>query len=361
MPKVHIDEVFPNNSISPMVVNFQNGYVGSKFKPSCCALLTDTKNNVKCIATEVEHLLYTGKEEKEALGKTLILTRNKTTGKVRLMEVSNVELKPLLKMDTEKSNSELDTSILELSRKFGSKKQKTRMEQKEKLKVNVQTVSEQMHNVTVNVTEGQLDLSSYIKNDSDDFYIPPIDRAADKPENVYDINKILSQEQFKQIFEEIDGKNFMEELPKWMQDIFDKKQLSEEHKVLLLYAASLLKLYSTLMKDISKKGFTVCPQSSTLNDIIFKNFTTCTNGKRNRPLQYKDKAFCHGLVFLLLINNLKFSIDELSKNTKYSVKVLITKFKVIGATIIPSGSSKIAHLKIPLSTPNSGRRKSAKF
>ncbi|CAG9790641.1 unnamed protein product [Diatraea saccharalis] len=361
MPKIHIDEIYPKNSVYPMVVNFQNGYVTDALQSQSCVLLQNKNNGEKALATKISGLIYSGNEVKDDF-KTLILARNKITGKVRLIETGIAELKPMLKTDNNKTNTELDTSYLELSRKFGSKKHKKIVEHREKLKVNVQTVTEQMHNVTVNITEDQFDLSSYIKTDSDDFYIPPINRDADKPEDVYDLHKILSKEQYDEIYSEMEKENYKSELLPWIKDIVEtKKNMPEELTVLALYASVLLKLFSILTKEIVKKNFVICAASPTLNKIVLQNFTTNVNGKRNRPLQYKDKAFCHALVFLLLINNLKYDLDEISKNVKFSLKTFMAKFKVIGATIVTSGSKKIAQLKLPLSTVSTGRRKSAKF
>lgn len=361
MPKIHIDEVYPKESIYQTIVNFQNGYTTEEFKSKRCLLLEDKVNDQKTIATEVCGLVYAGNIQDEVLGKTLILARNNVTGKVRLIEVGNVELKPVIKSSVDQSNIALDTSRLELSRKFGSKKQKKQMEQKEKLKVNVQTVTEQMHNVTVNITEDQLDLSSYIKPDNDDFYIPPINREAQSPDQVYDIYKMLSKEEFDQIFKEISQNDYLSQMQPFIKDMISTKKLSDEYVVLAVYASTLLQLFSTMMKDIMKKTFVACPLSPTLNDLVLKNFTTFSNGKRGRSMQYKDKTFCYVLVILLLINNFKCDIEELSKHLKYSSKTMMIKFRIIGATVVTNGDKKIAQLKLPLATVANARRKSAKF
>ncbi|XP_028162853.1 DNA-directed RNA polymerase I subunit RPA49-like [Ostrinia furnacalis] len=361
MPKLHIDEVYPKDSTYQMVVNFQNGYTTEKFKSKSCLLLKDKFNGEKSVVTEVSGLVYAGKEEQEDLGKTLILARNKITGKVRVIEVGNVELKPYVKQNSDQSVIGLDNSKLELSRKFGSKKQKQHMEQKEKLKINVQTVTEQMQNVTESVTEDQLDISSYIKTDSDDFYIPPINRQATSAREVYDMYKILSEDEYERIYNEIKDSDYMEQIQPWIRDMIATKDLSKEHTVLVVYASTLLKLFSTTMRDIVKKNYVAYSLSPTLNDILLKNFTTFSNGKRNRPMPYKDKTFCHVLVFLLIVNNFKCDIDELSKHMKYSAKTMMTKFRVIGATVVTMGDKKIAQLKLPLATVTNMRRKSAKF
>ncbi|KAL4710865.1 hypothetical protein ACJJTC_002495 [Scirpophaga incertulas] len=118
--KIHIDEIVPRNLSSPLILHFQNGYASSKFKAEKCALLKN-KTDKRTLVTEVAGLLYSGQEDNQDISKTLVLARNKVTGKVRLIEASCVELAPVLNI--EQRSSEFDTSYLELSRKFGSKKQ----------------------------------------------------------------------------------------------------------------------------------------------------------------------------------------------------------------------------------------------
>lgn len=358
MPKFQIDEVSSGNPTYPLIVNFQNGYTTDKFSSQNCMVLENEKNSSKTLLLELNNLIYAGDEVKDELWKTLTLSRNNKTGKVRIIEVGSAELKPVLKIS--ETSQLLETSNLELSRKFGSKKQKQQMEQREKLKVNVQTVTEQMQNITKNISEDQLDLSVYNKSDSDDFYIPPIDRTVDKVEDVYDINKILTEDQFEKIYSELEEKDYKTELLPILKNIVTSKKLSQEHTVLAVYANTLLKLYSTMVKDL-KKTFVSCPQSATLNEIVLSNFTTMTNGRRTRPTPYKDKALCHAIVFILLINNLKFELESLCQDMKLTSNNASMKVRVTGASLIGTGPKKVVQLKLPLNNKSGLRRKSAKF
>lgn len=360
MPQFQIDEICPKETVYPMVISFLNGYITQKFKTNDCLLLEDDKSEKKIVATELCDLIYSGEEEEEDLGQTLILARNNKTGKVRLIEAANVDLKPVLKSKSDTTEpTDADRSYLELSRKFGSKKHKQIMEQREKLKINVETVTEQMQNVTDSITEDQLDLSSYNKADSDDFYIPKINREASTVEEVYDIDTILTAEQCEKIYSEVEGTKYMSELNPFLKSIATK-EMSKQHTVLLVYAQTLLQLYSTLMRDISKKTFTACPYSATLNEIVLNNFLSNANGKRGRSPQFKDKSLCHALVFILLINNYKFNFNELCQELKLTLRTVNAKVALTGATLVTVGTKKIAQLKLPLSRP-ALRRQSAKF
>lgn len=235
------------------------------------------------------------------------------------------------------------------------------MEQREKLKVNIQTVTEQMLNVTETITKEKLDLSSYNNNDSDDFYIPPINRLADKPEDVYDIDKILTEDELENIWSELEGKDYESDMFTCIKSILSSRKLSEKHIILAVFANALLKLYVTNAREITKKSFVICPHSTKLNDIILSSFTTVTNGKRTRPLQYKDKALCHAFVFILLINKLKFELEGICDDVKLTVNNASMKVRVTGAHVVNSGNKKCVQLKLPLNTKIAFRRRSTKF
>nr|XP_034839020.1 DNA-directed RNA polymerase I subunit RPA49-like [Maniola hyperantus] len=360
MTQISIDEICPKKEIYPMIVNFQNGYVTDQFTAQDCIVLENSENKCKTIATVIDKLVYAGEEKSEELSKTFILTRNKKTGKVRLIESSVTDMKPILKIN-EPTPVVLETSNLELSRKFGSKKQKKQMEQREKLKVNVETVTEQMQNVTKTVSKDEIDLSLYDTQNSDDFYIPPINRAAATAEEIYDIDRILTEAQYEKIHSELEGKNYTSDMVPVVKNIVEKKKLSPKLVVLAVYASCLVQMYSSVVKTITAKSFVICPQSVTLNEIILNNFCTVINGRRNRPITYKDRALCHAMVFILLVSGLKIDFAELCETFKLSERNASMKIRVTGASVVTSGSKKTAQLKLPLNTKIPLRRKSTKF
>ncbi|XP_045782896.1 uncharacterized protein LOC123879297 [Maniola jurtina] len=361
MTQISIDEVCPKKGMYPMIINFQNGYVTDRFTEQECIVLENSENKLQTVATVIDKLVYAGEEKSEELTKTFILTRNKKTGKVRLIDSSVVDMKPILKMNSEPTQALLETSNLELSRKFGSKKQKKRMEQREKLKVNVETVTEQMQNVTKTISKDELDLSLYDTQNSDDFYIPPINRAATTAEALYDIDSILTEEQYAKINSELEGKDYKSDLVPLVKSIVEKKKLSPKLLVLAVYASCLVQMYSSVVRIITAKSFVICPHSVTLNELILKNFCTTINGKRNRPMTYKDRAMCHAMVFILLISGLKVDFAELCETFKLSERNATMKIRVTGASVVVSGSKKTAQLKLPLNTKIPFRRKSTKF
>lgn len=357
MPSITIDEVCSKSDVYPFIVNFQNGYPSENFKSRECLLLSDEKTQTKTIAVDVAGTLYIGEESEETLGTTLILARNKVTGKVRLIEVGQIELKPEISNNLE-SASLLDNSTLELSRKFGSKKYKKRLEQNEKLKQNEQAVVAQMANITHNLTEDQVDVSYTTSTESENFYIPPINRDATSVNDVYDLNEILSPEQYESISNEITDIDLTEKLHPFIQ-VLTRKEFTQKQKILSLYANSLYNLYHIIARETMKKGFIACYESVTLNKHILKHFFTYVNGKRCRPIQYKDKTLIYTMVLMLLINNYKFNFDEFCKLTKSTARTMSGKLAMCGGYVVMTNSVRIAQLKIPLNKPPN-RRKSTK-
>lgn len=358
MPPVHIDMVCPKSQVYPLIVNFQNGYPTDNFKSRECLMFIDEQNDSKTIATDVEDTLYTGEETVKALSRTLVLARNRKTGKVRLIEVGTIDLKPVIKNDLESAQL-LDNSALELGRKFGSKKYKKHLEQSEKLKQNEQAVVAQMANVSQNLTQDQLDVSYNSQSETDNFYVPPINREATSVMEVYDIDIILTPDQYEEISKEIDGIDLMETLNPVIKGL-SRKDLTQKQKVLALFASSLYNLYFVKSTEIMKKGFIACYESQTLQKHILQHFFTYVNGKRCRPIQYRDKTLIHTMVLILLINNFKFNFDEFCKHTKSAIKTMTAKLAMTGAYVVNANSVRTAQLKLPLNKPPS-RRKSNKF
>lgn len=357
MPSIHIDQICTKNEIYPLIVNFQNGYPTEHFKTRECLLLSNEKNDSKRIAADVAHTLYTGEESEEALGTTLILARNKKTGKVRLIEVGNIELKPEIVHDLESAQL-LDNSALELGRKFGSKRYKKHLEQSEKLKQNEQAVVAQMANVSQNLTQDQLDVSYDTQTHNDNFYIPPINREATTVTEVYNLDEILTPKQYELITNDISHIELKDKLNPLIQGMM-RSDMTQKQKVLSLYASSLFNLYNIKSPAIIKKSFIACYESLTLNKHILEHFFSYVNGKRCRPIQYRDKTLIYTMVLMLLFNNFKFNFDEFCKVTKLAVKTVSAKLALAGAHVVTTNSVRIAQLKLPLNKPPS-RRKSTK-
>lgn len=361
MTELYIDEIYPKASVNPILFTFQNGYTNESFEDVECKLFSNQISKRKHAASTIGDILYAGDEESDATNNTFLLVRNKVTNKVRVIECTSIELRPQLK-DSFKTAELQDASFLELSRKFGSKKQRQKVESRHKLKIDVDTVTNQMKSVKETVKVNTSDVSSYTESNLADAYIPPINRDATSVDDIFEIDKILTDEQFEKISGEIESKDLDSELLPIVTNTLSNGSGGIKNKVLALYANSLLGMYNTLTRELTKKSFVICQSSSTLNEIVLHNFMQEIKGRRCRSTQLRDKALCHAIVFLLLMGNYLVPLTELSQAVKISPKTVITKVKAIGAHIKQSGQNKMIELKLPLNTAvGFQRRKSAKF
>ncbi|CAG9136132.1 unnamed protein product [Plutella xylostella] len=358
--KLRIDEVVPKSDTCPVLVNFLNGSVTENFTTAKCYTFQDENTGKKTIATEIDKIVYYGEEEDDGLEQTFLVARNKKTGKVRLIEAGAVNIKPYF--HREKPSELLDTSAIELSRKFGSKKSKQKMEHKERLKVDTKTVTEQMEKVTKTITAEKADLTAYLVENSDEFYVPPINKDAVEVHDVYDLDQILSPEQLEKVLSEIDGKDYASEYHPFIKDIVSDRTLDSKEIALGLYASALFNIYSMNSRDIAKKSFSISAISPTLNEIVLMNFCQQAPGKpRARPAMYRDKTICHAIVLCLLLNKFKLDLEMLATKMKISPTTVVAKARACLATVTVSGQKKVAVLKLPLPSNKAFRRKSAKF
>ncbi|CAG4969971.1 unnamed protein product [Colias eurytheme] len=360
MKQLEVEEVCPKRKFYPMVVNFQNADITDEYQGSNCEMFVNQENNKYTVVTELDNMVYTGDEEEKDVGRVLLLARNKNTGKVRIIESCHLNLNPVIRNNLDTSQL-LETSNLDLSRKFGSKKQKKQMEQREKLKINVETITAQVQKATEKISEDQLDLSSYDNGTlPDDFYLPPIDRKATRLEDVYDINKILTEDEIETISSEIAEKDYKSEMSPMILSMVEKSK-SKINQVLGLYTSCLIKFYVTTAKEMKLKSYAACKCSHTLHKIIMKNFSSMTKGQTVRLPNFKDKAFCHAIVFIFLLNNYKCSLTKICEEFKFTQATILKKLRIIGATVVTSGGTKIVQLKYPLNFKPMFRRKSSKF
>lgn len=129
-------------------MNFQNGELkDEEVKEMSCGLFHDQKDDKTILALSNGHIVYKGYRPdcKEESTRTMLVFRNKRTGKVRLIETERWQVTPVLeKPDIEDNKNDIDKKNIILNKQFGSKKVKRRTEQFERLQVNVDSVKEQL-------------------------------------------------------------------------------------------------------------------------------------------------------------------------------------------------------------------------
>lgn len=139
---------FQVNISNYSTVNFQNGELkDEEAKKMSCGLFYDQKRQKTMLALSNGQIVYRGykPDTSKDLMRTMLVLHNRKTGKVRLVQVERWQVTPVLEKPViEDSKVAEDEKIASLNKQFGSKKVKRRTEQFERLKVNVESVKEQL-------------------------------------------------------------------------------------------------------------------------------------------------------------------------------------------------------------------------
>lgn len=128
-----------------------------------CGIYHDVKQDKTVLAMSNGHVVYRGYRpdmEKE-LTYTMLAIHNKRTGKIRLIQAERWQVAPVLdqQVSIDEGGDAID-KINMLNKQFGSKKSKRRTEQYEKMRVNIDSVKEQLEK-TVSSTLSQISISDY--------------------------------------------------------------------------------------------------------------------------------------------------------------------------------------------------------
>lgn len=305
-----------------------------------------------------------GLENNVVGARQVLVARNRHTGKVRLIEVGSTSLQPFIPRNA-RTGLDLDVPTdVNLSEKFGSKKQKRYQEQSKKYKIDVSTIKEQLEETALNMdTSVSSALDTTNPEDMIEKYIPPIDRDATNVKDVYKLDKILS-------VEEIDALKSCSELvlkgdsdtvvisdfmKKYILQVQNRSSMSKINDcIAMLYADCVLYYLTCDYKKASAVNCIVCPYSEVINTSILDKFSVRSDKSRARPKSLKDKAVCYIIVLLLISSNFNFSdYEELREALNITGPKMSQFVKTIGARIVSVDGVSSILLKLPLTKPPS--------
>lgn len=111
-----------------------------------CSLYRDETAKKQLLALSNGQVVYKGyrPDPDETPTYTMLAIHNKRTGKVRLVQAERWQVAPVLDKELESIDDIDDSKIAMLNKKFGSKKTKRKTEQIERMKINVDSVREQL-------------------------------------------------------------------------------------------------------------------------------------------------------------------------------------------------------------------------
>lgn len=369
-----IDEVITEPSkIQPIIVNFQNGELkDEEANKMTCGLYYDQKKQKTLIALSNGQVVYRGykPDTKNDLTRTMLVFHNKRTGKIRLVQAERWQVGPVLqKPQIDTSNRDADDKVTQLNKQFGSKKMKRKTEQFERLKVNVDSLKEQLEQTVSNIEIDHLDLSTQVTKDEfvSNGSLPPCNRDATNVSNVYNIYDIVAENILKTLYGsaeavlkgEVEKKSqFFEQTLKRMQSDPDKVK----KVAILLYIEGVCSWLNMPIKNAKKRGIEVCSESAEVNSHIIETYSVTSPHGRLRPNTMRDKGVIHCMILALTIYNFELDLElfaTILQNRAMGLKKLIALARVIGA--LPNKNDKnIISLKVPLPPQISAVRKGRK-
>ncbi|XP_018056999.1 PREDICTED: uncharacterized protein LOC108692931 [Atta colombica] len=363
------DVIVQSNEIQPIIVNFQNGELkDEEVKQISCGLYREQKDNKTVLALSNGHIVYKGNRPdcKKESTRTMLVLHNKRTGKVRLFEAERWEVAPVLeKFDNEDKINDMDHKITILNKQFGSKKIKRRTEQFEKLKVNVESVKEQLEKAVSNVEINRLDLSSQLPNDDClNAILPVCNRNASNVKDVYNIYDIIPKSKLEMLYEyamKITDEDMKEKAEFFKHTL--RIMQSDPDKVnkiaLLLYIEMINEWFA--MKITRKRDIVVCSISEEVNQHIIDMYSISGPNGRTRPNFMTDKGLIHSLILALTISNFTLDLEmfRFMFKKRTSLKKLMDLTKLIGA-VSSKDDKKIIVLKVPMPPPVSPVKKTKK-
>jgi len=219
-----------------------------------------------------------------------------------------------------------------------------------------------------------------IKDESVLTLIPPCNREADRPDGVYDLNDVITQEEMRDMDELADqflnldrvlvkewqtSKKFSDYFFAMWNRLSSRK--SDGKAVycakLVLYTELLICLLKLRHEQIRKKVMDlpdVFPYW--LQEKALQAFTSVNaKGIRNRPEALKDKTSCYIMVLVLLANDFYLDVQLMSTSLNIHIKKLFTLAKAVGISLSYNNTTKEHRgvLKVPMPKPieTRGRRR----
>lgn len=362
-----IEDVIINPSkVQPIIVNFQNGELkDEEANKMSCGLFYDPKKQKTLLALSNGQIVYRGykPDTSQDLMRTMLVLHNRKTGKVRLVQVERWQVNAVLEKPVTEGNKDAENDkIIMLNRQFGSKKAKRKTEQYERMKINVDSVKEQLEETVSNVEVDRSDLSVEL-TESDNVLntaLPPCNRDATIVTDVYNAYDIIPEEILETLYtkaKEIldDEDSVFEGKSKFFVRILKQLRFDPDNvkkTALLLYIQAVMTWLSMPIKDTRKRVIVVCPHSSIANNYIIDKYSIKSNNGRQRPNSAKDKAVIHCMILALIICNFTLDMELYATifTHRIGMKKLVHLARIIGA--LPNKEDKkLVTLKVPLPAP----------
>ncbi|XP_005100784.1 DNA-directed RNA polymerase I subunit RPA49 [Aplysia californica] len=308
---------------------------------------------------------------------------DKTTGKMRVLPAQLFHLEPWFEESETIGESNADKSYRDktddLTKEFGSgrnqravlKRQRNKLDE-EMLSVTTKSVAE----TSIVQEEASGKAGELIVTETS--AVPPHNKEASRPEDVYKLKDIISpeimgplSEQCQALFngtkEDIEAWTREKAFPQFILNKLSTLSVREDARLLqcqcLIYLNCLMKMFVMKHQQIRLKDPLPSDWKFPIKKHILNQFTleTVENGRKRRqfPGRLKDLMLSHILVLCLKLSSFQVNLNTLLADLNVARKRLITHSTILGCTVKSAknpagameGMSYIASLSIPLKFP----------
>ncbi|KAF4516846.1 hypothetical protein B566_EDAN006241 [Ephemera danica] len=362
--KILISKVHAPGSteLLPTIVSFQNGSLRpDAAKRIDCGIYENARTRQKCVAVLDGNMPYMGLEIPETSCQTFLAIRKRHENEIQLVPVKKALLAPVLRKEKIKTgqSSTFDDQFIDLAKNFGSKKTARKAEQR--LQTNVGAVEDQLEASASQAPVAVDSVNALTALDMPEDFLPPCNRDAAKPRDVYKLSDIVSETDLQDLEDEArrvleageeefkNSKYKYSPLYKLLFQRIIRLNSSEEEKIrklcALTYIEYLILLNRIRSDEASSPDFIACDASSI------------------RTLPLMDKATCHVLILSLMLNKFKIPFGEFISSTRTKVNQLTVLCQEMCVTIeVGEKNEKFLTLKLPLpKKPVSKKMQSVQF
>ncbi|XP_015375610.1 PREDICTED: uncharacterized protein LOC107170101 isoform X2 [Diuraphis noxia] len=351
-----VEHVYAEPSVPPVIAITEVGHLNSSTFLDCGMAIEKTSNRpVLKIFNEHGGTVEEEDPSRKENGKKYLILRNKKTNKVSVYGANVTYLKKpdYFKMKTFEDQTLTDKS-LEFNSVFGTKKSSRVSRSKVDNVVDVST--DVFENISCSSDVLQ---SSFSKMSEFLIYLPlGCNRLSSKLETVYPVSTLLLENEIdlmtdyaKEVISMLPISSENEDLSTFF--ITNLNRLSHktvQNICLLSLADGLIELLRLKSADLNYRNIEIYPNCEVINFKVLDNFVEYSVTGRDLTSKMKDKAVCHIIIIMMLINMYTFDLSWISPFLPpSSQRRLPLLMKVVGATLLKDDPTKYT-MKMPLAS-----------
>lgn len=376
--------------LEPLRVEFNNGTLKADATESAgVGLYSDSLSDDYVAVCQVGEIPYMGTVLKDTSDKqkTYLAIRNKSTQKIKLIELGKVTLAPVLQfpastnpmlLDEEKEEvegEEKKAKRSELNRgfvqKFGMLRGQRLYDQAERLTVKAEVVRANLENAAVKTSVEATELVP-TNDESFDYLLPQRNIDATEASDVYQLEDVVSAEDLLSLNSLAEYCLVAEtsEIEAWRENgeyssVFTDRllllrrpnKLEAETQLrrigALIYAELLIKVVTLKSADWRRKDPLPGEYPLDVRRRCLERFVPRASGQRSFSQIDRERVVCHLMALLLVIGDCYLDLKLLADSLKMAMDKLVPLVQVVGAHHVQDKVSGVATatLRLPLAAP----------